>query len=144
MKYVKIMGLIVACLLMAYVGRTYAQDNSSHVKVGVYVRGGEDLNGIVENYVSNELENLGNIVVTYSQLDCAIDILVKKLNSGDSNAQNGCALSVTIIDRVDSFPIARAVEELDTIIPKINAQPIILKRLEELSKELVGIAMSTT
>ncbi len=144
MKYVKIMGLIVACLLMAYVGRTYAQDNSSHVKVGVYVRGGEELNSIVEDYVSEELENLGNIAVTFSQLNCAIDIVVKKLNGGDSNAKNGCALSATIIDRVDSFPITRVIEELDTIIPKLNAQPVVIKRLEELSKELVGMAMSTT
>ena len=143
MKYVKIIGLTAACLLAAYVGQVYAQNNSSHIKVGVYVRGEEDLIGLIENYMTKELTSLGDITVTYSQLDCAIDIVVKKLKNGNSNAKNGCTLSVTIVDRFDSFPITRAIEELDTIIPKIKAQPIVIKRLEELSKELVGIVIST-
>ena len=143
MKYVKIIGLMAACLLTAYVGQVYAKNNSSHIKVGVYVRGEEDLIGLIENYITKELASLGNITVTYSQLDCAIDIVVKKLKDGNSNAKSDCALSVTIVDRFDSFPINRAIEELDTIIPKIKAQPIVIKRLEELSKELVGIVIST-
>jgi len=143
MKFVKVTGLMAACLLTAYVGQVYAQNNSSHIKVGVYVRGEEDLNGLIENYMAKELAGLGNITVTYSQLDCAIDIVVKKLKDGNRNAKNGCALSVTIVDRFDSFPITRAIEELDTIIPKIKSQPIVIKRLEELSKELVGIAINT-
>ena len=135
---------MVAFLLTAYVEQAYAQDNSSHIKVGVYVRGEENLNDAIENYVSKELKSLGNVIVTFSQLDCAIDIVVKELKNDDNMAKNGCALSVTIIDRFDSLPITMAIEELDTIIPEIKAQPIVIKRLEELSKELVGIAISTT
>ena len=62
------------------------QNNSSHIKVGVYVRGEEDLIGLIENYMTKELTSLGNITVTYSQLDCAIDIVVKKLKDSNSNA----------------------------------------------------------
>jgi hypothetical protein len=53
-------------------------------------------------------------------------------------------LSVTIVDRFDSSVITRAIEELDTIIPRIKAQPIVIKQLEELSVGLVGIAISTS
>ncbi len=133
---------MVAFLLTAYVEQAYAQNNSSQIKVGVYIRGEENLNGAIENYMNKELSNLGNVIVTFSQLDCAIDIVVKKLKNGNSNTKNGCALSVTIIDRFDSYPITRVIEELDTIIPEIKALPIVIKRLEELSKELVGIAIS--
>ncbi len=144
MKNIKIMGLLLACLITAYTGKAYARNNSQQIKVGVYVRGDENLNDVIENYMNKELSNLGNVIVAFSQLDCAIDILVKKLNDGNNNAKNGCALSVTIIDRFDSYAITRVVEELDTLIPKIRAQPIVIKRLEDLSKELVGIAISTT
>ncbi len=143
MKYITIIGLIAACSLTVYNGQSYAQDNDFKIKTGVYVRGEENLNGLIENYIGKELANLGNITVTYSQLDCVIDIVVKKLADGNSGAKSGYALSVNIIDRVDSFPITRVIEELDTIIPKIKAQPIVIKQLEELSAELVGIAIST-
>ncbi len=143
MKYVNIIGFVAACLLAVYCGQTYAQRIDSSINIGVYVRGEENLNGAIEDYVSKELKSLGNIVVTFSQLDCAIDIVVKKLNGDNSNAKGGCALSVTIIDRIDSFPITRTIEELDSIIPKIKAQPVLIKRLKELSKEIVSIAIST-
>ncbi len=143
MKYITIIGFIVACLLTEYNGQSYAQRNDANIKIGVYVRGEENLNGLIENYIGKELGNLGNVIVTYSQLDCAIDIVVKKLTDGNSSVKSGYALSVTIIDRFDSFPITRAIEELDTIIPKIKAQPIVIKQLEELSAELVGIAINT-
>lgn len=144
MKHINIMGFIIAFLLTVYVGRTHAQMNSSHTKVGVYVRGEENLNDIIENYITKELTDLGNITVAFSQLDCAIDIVVKTLKDGSSIAKNSCALSVTIIDRVDSYPITRVIEELEMLIPKINAQPVVIKQLEALSKELVGIAINTT
>lgn len=144
MKYIKIMGLIAACLFAVFAGQACAQHNSSHTKVGVYVRGEENLNDIIENYINNELTNLENITVTYSQLDCAIDIVVKKLKDDNSNAGNSCAISVSIIDRFDSLPITRAIEELSTLIPKIKGQPEITKQLESLSKEFVRIAISTT
>ena len=82
-------------------------------------------------------------MVTFSQLDCVIDIVVKKLTDGNRSTKGSYALSVTIIDRFDSFPISRAIKELDAIIPKIKAQPIVIKQLEELTEELVGIAIST-
>ena len=144
MKFVKIIGFVTACLLAVHCGQAYAQKNDSSLNIGIYIRGEENLNSAIKDYVSKELNNLGNIDVTFSQLDCAIDIVVKKLNERNSNAKSGYALSVTIVDRVDSFPITRVIEELDTIIPEIKAQPIIKKRLEELSKELIGIAISTT
>ncbi len=143
MKYVTVIGFMVACLLAVYNGQSYAQKNDANIKIGVYVRSEENLNGLIENYISRELGNLGNVTITYSKLDCAIDIVVKKLTDGNSSAKSGYALSVTIIDRFDSFPITRAIEELDTIIPKIKAQPFVIKQLEELSAELVGIAIST-
>ncbi len=144
MKYIKIMGLVVTCLLAMYCNQTYAQREDTNINIGVYVRGEENLNDAIEDYICQELKNLENIVVTFSQLDCAIDIVVKKINDGNINANGGYALSVTIIDRIDSFQITRAIEKLDTIIPKINAQPIVVKQLEELSKELVGIAISAS
>ncbi len=152
MKYVTVIGFMVACLLTVYNGQTFAGEsprrllsgeNDFKIKTGVYVRGEENLNGLIENYIGEELRSLGNVIVTYSKLDCAIDIVVKKLTDGNSSTKGGYALSVTIIDRFDSFPITRAIEELDTIIPKIKAQPIVIKQLEELSAELVGIAIST-
>ena len=143
MKYVTVIGFMVACLLTVYNGQSFAQRNDANIKIGVYVRGEENLNGLIENYIGKELGNLGNVIVTYSQLDCAIDIVVKKLADDSRNDKSGYALSVTIIDRFDSFPIARVIEELDTIIPRIKAQPIVIKQLEELSAELVGIAIST-
>lgn len=143
MRNIKIMGFVTACLFAVYCEQAYSQRNDSNINIGVYVRGEENLNGAIKDYVSKELKSLGNIVVTFSRLDCAIDILVKKLDDGSSNEKGGYALSVTIIDRADSLPITRAIEELDTIIPKINAQPIVKKQLEKLSKELVGIAIST-
>jgi hypothetical protein len=143
MRNKKIIGFVVVCLVAVYCEQAYAQRDDSSINVGVYVRGEENLNGAIEDYVSKELKSLGNIVVTFSRLDCAIDIVVKKLNDNNNNTKDGYALSVTIVDRVDSFPITRAIEELDTIIPKINAQPIVKKQLEELSKKLVGIAIST-
>ena len=135
---------MTSCLLAVHCGQAYALKNDSSLNIGIYIRGEENLNSAIKDYVSKELNNLGNIVVTFSQLDCAIDIVVKKLNERNSNAKSGYALSVTIVDRVDSFPITRVIDELDTIIPEIKAQPIIKKRLEELSKELIGIAISTT
>ena len=159
MKYVTITGFMVACLLTVYNGQSYAGEspprlpdgqgrflsgeNDLKIKTGVYVRGEENLNGLIENYIGRELGNLGNVIVTYSQLDCAIDIVVKKLTDGNSSTKGGYALAVTIIDRFDSLPITRAIEELDTIIPRIKAQPIVIRRLEELSAELVGIAINT-
>jgi hypothetical protein len=143
MKYVAVIGFIVACLLTVYNGQAYASQNDFKVKTGVYVRGEENINGLIENYIGKELGNLGNVIVTYSQLDCAIDVVVKKLTDGSSNDKNGYALSVTIIDRFDSSLITRAIEKLDTIIPRIKAQPIVIKQLEELSAELVGIAINT-
>ncbi len=142
MNYVKIIGFVAACLLAVYCEQAYAQRIDPSLNIGVYVRGEENLNGAIEEYVSKELKILGNIVVTFSQLDCAIDILVKKFNDGNSNAKGGCALSVTIIDRIDSFSITRAIEELDTLIPKIKAPPVVIKRLEKLSNEFVSIAIS--
>ncbi|GAX61918.1 hypothetical protein SCALIN_C28_0120 [Candidatus Scalindua japonica] len=143
MKYVKIIGLIIGCLLTAHVSKIYAKDSRSVIKVGVYVRGEENLNGVIEDYVSKELKSLGNIVVTFVQLDCAIDIVVKTLNNGNRSTKNGCAISVTIIDRFDTLPITRAIEELDMLVPKIRAQPLVIKQLEALSKKLVGIVIST-
>ncbi len=140
MKFVKIMGLVVTCLLAIYCKQAYAQRDDSSINIGIYVRGEENLNGAIEDYVGQGLKSLGNIALTFSQLDCAIDIVVKKLND---NTKGGYALSVTIIDRVDSFPITRAVEGLDTIIQKINDLPVVKKQLEELSKGLVSIAIST-
>ncbi len=123
--------------------RLLSGENDFKIKTGVYVRGEENLNGLIENYIGKELGNLGNVIVTYSQLDCAIDVVVKKLSDGNSSVKSGYALSVTIIDRFDSSLITRAIERLDTLIPKIKAQPIVIKQLEELSAELVGIAIST-
>ncbi len=143
MKYIKVIGFVAACLLAISCKQAYAQRDDSSINIGVYVRGEENLNSAIEDYVSKELKNLGNIVVTFSQLDCAIDIVVKKLNDGNGNEKGGYALSVTIVDRVDRFPITRAIEEIDTIIPKINAQPIVKKQLEELSKKLADIVIST-
>ncbi len=143
MKYVMIIGLVAACILAVHFGQVYAQRDDSSINVGVYVRGEENLNGAIEDYVSKELKSLGNIVVTFSQLDCAIDIVARKLSDGNSKEKGSYALSVTIVDRVDSFPITRVIEELDTIVPKIKAQPIVIKQLKELSKELVGIALNT-
>ena len=143
MKYITITGFMVACLLTVYNGQAFAQRNDAEVKIGVYVRGEENINGLIENYIGKELGNLGNVIVTYSQLDCAIDVVVKKLTD-DSSAKGGYVLSVTIIDRFDSSLITRAIEELDTIIPRIKAQPIVIKQLEELSVGLVGIAISTS
>ncbi len=143
MKNIKIIGFVVLYLLAVHFGQVYAQRDDSSINVGVYVRGEEKLNGAIEDYVSKELKSLGNIVVTFSQLDCAVDIVVRKLNDGNSKEKSSYALSVTIVDRVDSFPITRVIEELDTIVPKIKAQPIVIKRLKELSKELVGIALNT-
>ena len=143
MKYIMIMGFIVAYLLAVYNGQSCAWANDFKVKTGVYVRGEENLNGLIENYIGKELGNLGNVIVTYSQLDCAIDIVVKKLADGNSSTKGGYVLSVTIIDRFDSSLITRVIEELDTIIPKIKAQPIVIKQLEEVSAELVSIAIST-
>ena len=143
MKYITIIWFMVAFLLTVYNGQSCAQRNDANIKIGVYIRGEENLNGLIENHIVRELRSLGNVIVTYSQLDCAIDIVVKKLADGNSSANGGHALSVTIIDRFDSFPITRAIEELDTIIPKIKAQPIVIKQLEELSAELVGIAISS-
>jgi len=144
MKYITIIGFLVACLLTIYNGQSYAGANDFEIKTGVYIRGEENINGLIENYIGEELGNLGNIIVTYSQLDCAIDIVVKKLTDGNSSTKGSYVLSVTIIDRFDSFPITRAIEELDTIIPKIRAQPMVIKQLEELSDELVGIAINTS
>ncbi len=143
MKYITITGFMIACLLSICNGQSYAQRNDTNIKIGVYVRGEENLNGLIENYIGEEFRSLGNVIVTYSQLDCAIDIVVKELTDGESGTKGGYALSVTIIDRFDSFPITRAIEELDTIIPKIKVQPYVIKQLEELSAELVGIAIST-
>ncbi len=143
MQYITITVFMVACLLTVFNGHSFAETNDFKIKTGVYVRGEEDINGVIENYIGRELGNLGNVMVTYSKLDCAIDVVVKKLTDGNSNAKSAYALSVTIIDRFDSFPITRAIEELDTIIPKIKAQPIVIKQLEELSAELVGIAINT-
>ena len=118
MKYVTVIGVIVACLLTVYNGQSYAGEsprrflsgeNDLKVKTGVYVRGEENLNGLIENYIGKELGNLGNVIVTYSQLDCAIDIVIKKLTDGNSSAKGGYALSVTIIDRFDSSLITRAI-----------------------------------
>lgn len=134
---------MVACFLTIYNGQSFAGENDFKVNTGVYVRGEEDLNGLIENYIGKELGNLGNVMVTYSKLDCAIDIVVKELSDGNSSTKGGYALSVTIIDRFDSFPVTRAIEELDAIIPKIKAQPVVIKQLKELSEELVGIAIST-
>ena len=141
MRYITITGFMVVCLLAVYNGQAGGEDDFK-VKTGVYVRGEENINGLIENYIGKELGNLGNVIVTYSQLDCAIDVVVKKLTNG-SSAKSGYALSVTIIDRFDSSLITRAIEELDTIIPRIKAQPIVIKQLEELSAELVGIAINT-
>ncbi len=141
MRYITITGFMVVCLLAVYNGQAGGEDDFK-VKTGVYVRGEENINGLIENYIGKELGNLGNVIVTYSQLDCAIDVVVKKLTD-DSSAKGGYALSVTIIDRFDSSLITRAIEELDTIIPRIKAQPIVIKQLEELSAELVGIAINT-
>jgi hypothetical protein len=143
MKYIKIMGFMVICSLTVYDGQSDAQNNDFKIKVGVYIRGEEDLNGLIENYISKELRSLGNVIVTYSKLDCAIDIVAKELTNGSANAKSGYALSVTIIDRFDCSPITRAIKELDALITNIIAQPIVTKQLEELSDELVGIAMST-
>ncbi|MFQ5962811.1 MAG: hypothetical protein ACE5KZ_00825 [Candidatus Scalinduaceae bacterium] len=134
---------MVACLLSVYNGQSYAQKNDFKIKVGVYVRGEEHLNGLIESYISKELRSLDNIIVTYSKLDCVIDIVVKELTNGNGGGKNGYALSVTIVDRFDTFQITRAIKELDTIIPKIITQTIVIKQLEELSEELVGIAIST-
>ncbi len=109
MKYITVIGFMVACLLAVYNGQSYAQRNDANIKIGVYVRGEENLNGLIENYIGKELGNLGNVIVTYSQLDCAIDIVVKKLTDGNSSAISGYALSVTIIDRFDSSLITRAI-----------------------------------
>ena len=141
MRYITITGFMVVCLLAVYNGQAGGEDDFK-VKTGVYVRGEENINGLIENYIGKELGNLGNVIVTYSQLDCAIDVVVKKLTD-DSSAKGGYVLSVTIIDRLDSSLITRAIEELDTIIPRIKAQPIVIKQLEELSAELVGIAINT-
>ncbi len=143
MKNIKIIGFVVLYLLVVHFGQVYAQRDDSSINVGVYVRGEEKLNGAIEDYVSKELKSLGNIVVTFYQLDCAIDIVARKLNDGNNNGKGSYALSATIVDRVNSFPITRVIEELDTIVPKIKAQPIVIKRLKELSKELVGIALNT-
>jgi len=152
MKYITITGFMVACLLTVYNGLSYAGEsprrllsgeNDFEIRTGVYVRGEENINGLIENYIGKELGNLGNVIVTYSQLDCAIDVVVKKLTD-DSSAKGGYVLSVTIVDRFDSSIITRAIEELDTIIPRIKAQPIVIKQLEELSVGLVGIAISTS
>ncbi|MHC4182626.1 MAG: hypothetical protein ACYSR0_04690 [Planctomycetota bacterium] len=143
MKYIKIMGFMLACLLSIYNCQSYARENDSNIKIGVYVRGEENLNGLIEGSISKELRGLGNVVVTYTKLDCAIDIVIKGLTNGNSSDKSTYALSVTIIDRFDSLPITRAIRELDTIIPKIIAQPIVIKQLEELSEELIGIAVST-
>ena len=141
MRYITITGFMVVCLLAVYNGQAGGEDDFK-VKTGVYVRGEENINGLIENYIGKELGNLGNVIVTYSQLDCAIDVVVKKLTD-DSSAKGGYVLSVTIIDRFDSSLITRAIEELDTIIPRIKAQPIVIIQLEELSAELVGIAINT-
>ncbi len=143
MKYIKIMGVMLACLLSVYNGQSYARGNDSNIKIGVYVRGEENLNGLIEGYISKELRGLGNVIVTYTKLDCAIDIVVKELTIASDTNGSAYALSVSIIDRFDSLPITRAIRELDTIIPKIIAQPIVIKQLEELSEELIGIAIST-
>tara|TARA_B100001079_G_scaffold20931_1_gene16439 strand:+ start:258 stop:827 length:570 start_codon:yes stop_codon:yes gene_type:complete len=142
MRYITITGFMVACLLAVYNGQAFAGEDDFKIKTGVYVRGEENINGLIENYIGKELGSLGNVIVTYSQLDCAIDVVVKKLTD-DSSAKGGYVLSVTIIDRFDSSLITRAIEELDTIIPRIKAQPIVIKQLEELSAELVGIAINT-
>ncbi len=142
MKFVKAMGFIVTFFLAVYCGQAYAQSDDSSINIGVYVRGEENLNRTIEDYVSKELKNLGNTVVTFSQLDCAIDVVVKKLNDGNRNEKGGYALSVTIVDRVDSVPIARVIEKLDIIVSKIKAQPVVIKQLEEISKELVGVAVA--
>ncbi len=144
MKFTKIMGLVVTCLLAMYCKQAYAQRDDSSINIGIYVRGEENLNDAIEDYVGQELNNLENIVVTFSQLDCAIDIVVKKINGSNINANGGYTLSVTIIDRIDSLQITRIIEELDSIIPKIKAQPIVVKQLEGLSKKLVGIAISAS
>ncbi len=143
MKYMKIMGFIAASLLTAYVGQAHAQKNNTRINVGVYVRGEENLNNLIEGYISKELMGLGNVIVTYSGLDCAIDVVVKNLSNGKDGARSGCALSVTIIDRFDSTPITRVIKELDTLIPEIKAQPAVTGQLEALSQELVSIAIST-
>jgi hypothetical protein len=142
MRYITITGFMVACLLAVYNGQAFAGEDDFKIKTGVYVRGEENINGLIENYIGKELGSLGNVIVTYSQLDCAIDVVVKKLTD-DGSAKGGYVLSVTIIDRFDSSLITRAIEELDTIIPRIKAQPIVIKQLEELSAELVGIAINT-
>ena len=55
MKYITIIGFIVACLLTVYNGQSYTQDNDFEIKTGVYVRGEENLNGLIENYIGKEL-----------------------------------------------------------------------------------------
>ncbi len=143
MKYIKIMGFMVACLLSLYNGQSYSQENGFKIKIGVYVRGEENINGLIESYISKELRSLDNVIVTYTRLDCAIDIVVKELATATGTTESSYVFSVTIVDRFDSYPITRAIKELDTIIPRIIAQPIVIKQLEELSEELVGIAIST-
>ncbi len=81
MKFTKIMGLVVTCLLAMYCKQAYSQRDDSSINIGIYVRGEENLNDAIEDYVGQELNNLENIVVTFSQLDCAIDIVVKKSNT---------------------------------------------------------------
>ncbi len=85
---------MVVCLLAVYNGQAFASESPPRlpvgqgrllsgeddfeIKTGVYVRGEENINGLIENYIGKELGNLGNVIVTYSQLDCAIDVVGKK------------------------------------------------------------------
>ena len=58
MKYITITGFMVACLLTVYNGQAFAQRNDAEVKIGVYVRGEENINGLIENYKAKSLETL--------------------------------------------------------------------------------------
>ena len=140
----KIMGLIVIFVLTVCNGQSYAQKNDVRIKTGVYVRGEEDLNGLIEDYISKELKSLDNIIVTYSKLDCAIDIIVKELATASGADESSYALSVTIIDRFDYVPLTRVIEQLDTIASKTKTRPNVKEQLEYLSEELAGIAFSTS
>ncbi|MDP6433235.1 MAG: hypothetical protein QGI15_02820, partial [Candidatus Scalindua sp.] len=61
MRYITITGFMVVCLLAVYNGQAGGEDDFK-VKTGVYVRGEENINGLIENYIGKELGNLGNVI----------------------------------------------------------------------------------
>ena len=62
----------------------------------MYVRGDENINSLIEEYVDKELMRLDNVKVTYSKLDCAIDIVVKEITIASGTTESEYKLSINL------------------------------------------------